>query len=65
MPDRPTVSVSDGPPEPASCTSADDIGRLHHNETDDVWYECVFESRRRVYTWTMLPPADDAHDEGV
>jgi hypothetical protein len=38
--------------------SADDVGKLHHDEQRDVWYECVYDPRKRVYTWAILPPAD-------
>lgn len=49
-------SRSSGPPEPDTCRSAADVGALHHNDRDDIWYECVRDKRRQVVTWVIVPP---------
>ena len=57
------VEVGDQPPDPARCQSQDDLGRLHHDEVHDIWYECRWDPSNRVYTWAILPPFDDvSHD---
>lgn len=33
-------------------------GRLFHDQERDIWYECVFDQRKQVFTWTILPPGD-------
>lgn len=54
------LSESDGPPPPpGQCKDATDVGRIHHDEIADIWYECAFDDRRRVYTWVILPPGDE------
>lgn len=55
----PSVSVSDGEPDPEACRGEGDLGKLHHNAKDDVWYEGSFDPRRSVYTWAILPPTDE------
>jgi uncharacterized protein YfcZ (UPF0381/DUF406 family) len=55
------VTQGPGPPEASGCISAADVGRLHHNVDDNIWYECVFDKRRAVFTWTMLPPQETDH----
>lgn len=31
---------------------------MYHDEEQDIWYECVFDQRKKVYAWTILPPGD-------
>jgi len=45
-------------PSPAACRGEDDVGKLHRDDESGIWYECVFDERRDVYTWTALPPDD-------
>jgi len=46
-------------PDPRECRGSGDIGKLHHDVEQDIWYECVHDERTGVFTWTILPPADD------
>jgi hypothetical protein len=46
------------PPDPRACVQESDVGKLHHDSFDDVWYECMFDRSGREYTWVILPPAD-------
>ncbi len=55
---RPVITESDSPPPRDGYASDEGVGKLHHQVPDDVWYECVFDSRRREYTWSILPPGD-------
>jgi hypothetical protein len=32
------------------------VGQLFHDKEADVWYECIFDTRKNVFTWTILPP---------
>ncbi|HSL14656.1 MAG TPA: hypothetical protein VK962_00135 [Actinomycetota bacterium] len=52
------------PPDPERCRGPADLGKLHHDEEDDIWYECVFDSRRGVYTWAILPPVEESGSAG-
>ena len=45
-------------PDPADCSEQAHVGRIHHDPDEDVWYECVFDARRSVVTWAILPPED-------
>jgi len=45
-------------PDPDECRGPTDVGEIHHDEEQDIWYECVFDQRKAVYTWTILPPGD-------
>lgn len=45
-------------PKPDGCRGPSDVGKIHHDERD-IWYECAFDERKRVYTWTILPPGND------
>ena len=51
-------AVQGSAPNPGECRSHADVGKIHHDEAEDIWYECVFDPRRRVYTWTIVPPVD-------
>ena len=53
-----TDSGQSAPPDPRDCVQPSDIGKLHHDPVDDIWYECIFDSRRSEYTWAIVPPAD-------
>lgn len=53
------MTESNGPPDPATCAARDDVGRLHHNRSQDIWYECIFDSRRDIVTWAIIPVPDD------
>jgi hypothetical protein len=44
-------------PSASECQGPADVGKLHHDSDRDVWYECVFDARAQMYTWTILPPA--------
>jgi hypothetical protein len=41
------------------CRTLDDVGSLHLNRSGRVWYECVFDARRDLITWAILPPTDE------
>src|SRR5271166_779502 len=43
-----------GPPEAAQCTGVEDVGSVHHDTVEDVWYECVLDRRRNLFTWSIL-----------
>lgn len=45
-------------PDPGECRDAGDVGKVRHDPEQDLWYECIFEPRKRVYTWVILPPVD-------
>jgi len=45
-------------PDPSECRSQADVGTIHHDEERDIWYECIFDPRRKVYTWTIEPPVE-------
>ena len=53
------VTETDEPPDPDGCTGMNDVGSLHHNLAGDVWYECVFDSRRTVVTWAIIPAGEE------
>jgi hypothetical protein len=38
--------------------TADDVDKLTYDEDEDVWYECLYDIRKRTYTWTILPPSE-------
>lgn len=48
-----------GPPDPLTCQTDSDAGRLYRDTSTGTWYECFFDSRRKTYTWAILPPGDD------
>ena len=54
MPDDPPADL----PRAEDCTGEGDLGRLHHDAHRDIWYECIFDSRRSMYTWSAIPPSD-------
>lgn len=43
-------------PDPSECRGPDDVGKLIHDEEGDLWYECMDDTRRKVYTWVIIPP---------
>jgi hypothetical protein len=45
-------------PDPDDCKQPEDLGKIFHDEENDIWYECVFDRRKKVFTWTILPPED-------
>lgn len=45
--------------DPDGCRGPTDIGKIHHSEEQDIWYECVYDQRKGVYTWTTVPPSDE------
>lgn len=47
-----------GVPDPDACTATEHVGRLHHDGENDIWYECVFDARNKVFTWSALPPVE-------
>jgi hypothetical protein len=53
------IDTAANPPDPTRCQSSEDVGRLHHDETLDVWYECFWDTRHRVYCWAIVPPVDE------
>lgn len=54
------MSEQDQGPNPDECKEPEDLGKIFHDEEHDIWYECVFDQRNKVFTWTILPP-EDAH----
>jgi hypothetical protein len=60
---KPTgVIRSGGIPDPNECRGPSDVGKVHYNETDDIWYECVYDKRRDVVTWAIVPSTDSPVD---
>ena len=49
---------SDAISEPpcADCVGPADVGKLHHDEVSNTWYECFWDERHGVYTWVIVPP---------
>ena len=45
-------------PDPDSCRGPGDVGRLEHDEENDIWYECSYDSRNDIYTWAIVPAVD-------
>jgi hypothetical protein len=37
-------------PDPVGCRGPSDVGKIHHDDELDIWCECVFDERKRVYT---------------
>src|SRR2546430_358281 len=56
--ERGESALTGSPPNPTKCAGPEDVGKLHHDEELYVWYECVFDRRRSVFTWAIVPPAD-------
>jgi hypothetical protein len=52
--------MSEGHPSPSpdECQGPEDVGKLFHDQERDIWYECIFDQRKQVFTWTILPPED-------
>jgi hypothetical protein len=46
-------------PDPVDCRGPSDVGKIHHDDERDIWYECVFDEHKPVYTWTILPRGAD------
>jgi hypothetical protein len=46
-------------PSPDDCRGPEDVGKLFHDQERDIWYECVFDQRQQVFTWTILPPDEE------
>ncbi len=42
-------------PDPDECRGPADVRKIHHDGEQHIWFECVFEPRRGVYTWTIVP----------
>lgn len=57
------ASSGEGPPEAGACEGASDVGQLYHNQTDDIWYECVFDPRHSVFTWAITPSTESPLDD--
>lgn len=49
------TAVQGSTPDQTECRGSADVGKIHHDEDADVWYECVFDPRRQVYTWAIVP----------
>jgi hypothetical protein len=45
-------------PDPNDCRGPDDVGRLQHDEHEDIWYECSYDPRRDVFVWVIVPPVE-------
>lgn len=56
--------VGAGPPNPEDCRQVTDIGNIYHDEVDDIWYECLHDTRRDVTTWAISPPNDPTEGAG-
>ena len=55
----PSVTESEGSPDPDGCRNHADVGSLHHDVDAGVWYECVLDERTGLITWAILPPSND------
>ena len=44
------MSESHAGPRPEECQGPEDVGKLFHDKERDVWYECVFDRRKQVFT---------------
>jgi len=51
-----SISESTTPPDDLTCRDQHDLGRLHHDTSTDIWYECMFDKRAEIYTWSIVPP---------
>ncbi len=45
-------------PDPEECREPADVGKLHHDGDQDIWYECFFDKRKGVYTWAIVPSTE-------
>jgi hypothetical protein len=45
-------------PDPRACQGPEDVGRLEHDEENDIWYECSYDPRENTYTWMIILPVD-------
>ena len=45
-------------PDPEECRIPQDVGRIEHDEQNDIWYECSYDPRRDVYIWAIVPSVD-------
>ena len=45
-------------PDPNACQRLEDVGDLVYDETQDIWYECEYDKRRKVFTWVITPSVD-------
>ena len=52
------ASAGNGLPDPGECREAGDEGKLYHDFSNDIWYECIFDVRTSSRGWTALPPSD-------
>lgn len=43
-------------PDPKECKGPDDVGKVAYDAERDIWYECVYDKRKKVYTWVIVPP---------
>ena len=53
------MTASDGQPPAEQCATNQDVGRLHYNTADDIWYECFCDERHGVFTWAVIPLVDE------
>lgn len=58
MTDAVVTSAGQGAPDPAACSEASDEGKLYHDLSQDVWYECMFDPRTSSRGWVALPLSD-------
>lgn len=45
-------------PDADECREQSDVGKIHFDSVTSIWYECVFDQRHNLVTWTALPPDD-------
>ncbi len=36
----------------------EDVGKVVHDEERNVWYECVFDKQKQVFTWVIFRRED-------
>lgn len=55
------MSRTSSGPKSGRLPGTEDVGKLFHDEERDIWYECVFDQRQQVFTWTILPQTKKGH----
>lgn len=46
-------------PDPDECSGPDDLHKTYFDEDLRIWYECMFDPRRQVFTWSALPTNEE------
>ncbi len=46
-------------PPAEDCAQASEVGRVHFDEVNDIWYECMHDKRRDVISWVIVPSNEE------